>query len=161
MENRMIPIAGDDTFKFACSPAVSCFNACCRDLNQFLMPYDILRLKNRLGITSTAFITQYTSQHIGPETGLPVLTLKADPAAGLECPFVSPSGCRVYEDRPASCRMYPLARAVSRNRETGRITEHFALIREDHCRGFDEGREPTVGEWIAAQGPELNDHSRP
>ena len=158
MENRMTPIGVDEKFKFACSPKVSCFNECCRDLNQFLMPYDILKLKNRLRISSKAFIEQYTSRHTGPETGLPVMTLRADPASGFECPFVSLSGCSVYEDRPASCRMYPLARALSRHRETGRKTEHFALIREDHCRGFEEGPEQTVQEWITRQG--LSEYNR-
>jgi len=33
----------DDTFTFACHPGVSCFNQCCRDVNIFLTPYDIIR----------------------------------------------------------------------------------------------------------------------
>ena len=41
MENDMIPLARDDQFQFACGPEVPCFNACCRDLNQFLTPYDL------------------------------------------------------------------------------------------------------------------------
>src|SRR6056297_2305467 len=46
----------DDFFAFSCYPGISCFNACCRDLNQFLMPYDIIRLKQDVGITSTRFL---------------------------------------------------------------------------------------------------------
>ena len=147
----MIPVSIDDTFQFSCSAKVPCFNECCQDLNQFLTPYDILCLKNHLGITSGAFIERYTTQHTGPETGLPVIALKPDNALKLKCPFVTKAGCSVYNARPSSCRMYPLARAISRCRETGRIIEHFALIKESHCRGFEEETNQTVGQWIQNQ----------
>jgi len=42
----------DDTFKFACHPGISCFNKCCGDVNIFLSPYDVLRMKRRLEMTS-------------------------------------------------------------------------------------------------------------
>jgi uncharacterized protein len=151
MDDEMTPMTPDDRFAFGCDRHVPCFNECCRDLNQFLFPYDIIRLKNCLGISSGEFLERYTKQHSGPETGLPVVTLKPDYASGSACPFVTPSGCRVYENRPASCRMYPLARMVSRNRETGRMTEHYALMKEDHCLGFCEPKTQTVREWIENQ----------
>ncbi|MBW2563944.1 MAG: YkgJ family cysteine cluster protein [Deltaproteobacteria bacterium] len=147
----MISISIDDTFKFSCSAKVPCFNECCQDLNQFLTPYDILCLKNHLGMTSGAFLERYTTQHTGPETGLPVIALKPDDALKLKCPFVTRAGCSVYNARPSSCRMYPLARAVSRSRETGKITEHFALIKESHCRGFEQETTQTVRQWIENQ----------
>ncbi len=138
MTEEMIPIGVDEPLSFECSTDVSCFNACCRDLNQFLTPYDILRLKQHLVITSGEFLKKYTSRHNGPESGLPVVTFKPDPASGNACPFVRESGCSVYPDRPTSCRMYPIARAIVRSRQTGEITEHFALIQEPHCNGFAE-----------------------
>ncbi len=147
----MIPISIEDKFKFSCSAKVPCFNECCRDLNQFLTPYDILCLKNHLGMTSSAFLERYTTQHRGPETGLPVIALKPDDALKFKCPFVTKAGCSVYNARPSSCRIYPLARAVSRSRETGKITEHFALIKESHCRGFEQETTRTVRQWIENQ----------
>jgi Fe-S-cluster containining protein len=84
-----------------------------------------------------------------------VVCLKAAPDNDLRCPFVSEKGCRVYADRPASCRTYPLARAVTRSRETGVVTEHFALMREDHCCGCHEARTQTVNEWLEDQGVAL------
>jgi Fe-S-cluster containining protein len=152
MRTNMKPLSKDDTFRFSCSKQVPCFNNCCRDLNQFLTPYDILRLKNRLGIPSSLFLDQYTAQHSGPESGLPIVTLKSNTANELKCPFVTPSGCSVYEDRPSSCRAYPLVRVVSRSRETGKITECYMLLKEAHCRGFDQGHSQTVREWIDDQG---------
>jgi uncharacterized protein len=151
METQFDPIDIDESFRFGCHSGVPCFNACCRDLTQFLTPYDILRLKNHLGMTSDAFLEKYTIQHDGPQSGLPVVTLKPGDMDRKTCPFVTPQGCRVYEDRPSSCRIYPLARAISRNRETGKITEHFAILREGHCMGFSEEKTQTVREWIEHQ----------
>jgi hypothetical protein len=131
---------------------VPCFNECCRDLNQFLTPFDILRLKNQLGLSSRQFLEQYTTQHIGPESGLPIVTLKPQDQQDRICPFVTPKGCSVYENRPASCRLYPLMRAVARSRETGEMTEQFMVIKEPHCQGFNEGQTQTVRQWIDEQG---------
>ena len=151
MEPDLTPIALQDTFCFACTPDVPCFNACCRDINQFLTPYDILRLKMHLGMSSERFLSQYTYHHTGPESGLPIVTLKPSDRHDLLCPFVTEKGCRVYENRPSSCRMYPLARAVARSRETGEISERFMLLKEPHCLGFNQGNPQSVQQWIADQ----------
>jgi Fe-S-cluster containining protein len=151
VEPDLTAIALQETFCFACTPGVSCFNACCRDLNQFLTPYDILRLKIHLGLSSEQFLSRYTSQHTGPESGLPIVTLKPADSHDLRCPFVTEMGCSVYEDRPSSCRMYPLVRAVARSRKTGEISERFMLVKEPHCLGFNQGSPRTVQQWIGEQ----------
>ena len=152
MEPEIIPLLPAEHFCLKCTPDVPCFNACCRDLNQFLTPYDILRLKNCLGLTSTEFLKRYTISHTGPATGLPIVALKQDPSMDHQCPFVRPEGCAVYADRPSSCRLYPLARGLSRSRESGEITEHFALLKEPHCQGFANGNTFCAADWMAAQG---------
>ena len=151
MEPDLTPIALQDTFCFACTPEVPCFNACCRDLNQFLTPYDILRLKTHLGLLSEQFLSQYTSQHTGPESGLPIVTLKPADNRDLRCPFATKKGCSVYENRPSSCRMYPLVRSAARARKTGEIIEQFMVLREPHCLGFNQGSAQTVRQWIGDQ----------
>ena len=152
MENKIIPLSRNEEFTFTCSNEVSCFNDCCKDLNQFLTPYDILRLKNHLGIKSNHFLEKYTFHQIGPETGLPIISLKSDPASELKCPFVTRSGCGVYEDRPSSCRTYPLVRLLSRSRDTGKITEQYMLLKEPHCHGFNSSQKWTVQKWVEEQG---------
>jgi len=152
MENNIIPITENEEFIFACSNEVRCFNECCKDLNQFLTPYDVVRLKNNLGMKSNHFLQKYTFQQIGPETGLPIISLKSDPATELKCPFVTQSGCSVYEDRPSSCRTYPLIKILSRSRETGKATEKYMLLKEPHCNGFDDGQKWTIQRWIDSQG---------
>ena len=152
MNDSLAPLDPDASFRFGCSPEVACFNECCRDLNQFLTPYDVVRLKNRLGLPSDVFLARYTRRHTGPGTGLPVVTLAPADPARLTCPFVAPSGCRIYPDRPSSCRTYPLVRILRRPRESEGILEEYRLLKEPHCRGFDAARQQTVREWITNQG---------
>jgi hypothetical protein len=158
VNEKLIPIMPDEPFRFACSPEVTCFNECCRDLNQSLYPYDILRLKKGLGLSSSEFLKHYTTRHIGPESGLPIVTLKTTDAGRLTCPLVTEKGCSVYPDRPSSCRIYPLVRAISRCRKTGKITEHFALLKEPHCLGFKGRKDQTVRQWINHQEIAVYNH---
>ena len=151
MDEHMIPLSAEDSFSFACNNRIACFNECCRDLNQFLTPYDVLRIKSALNLSSTEFIQNYCQQHVGPESGMPVLTLKPGDTLDLVCPFVTPSGCKIYEDRPSSCRMYPLARAIARSRETGTITEYFMRLKEPHCLGHHQDNTQTVEKWMRSQ----------
>ena len=158
MQNPVSPLEKHQTFCFTCSPRVACFNACCRDLNQVLTPYDVLCLKQFLEMSSSDFLDKYTEESTGPGTGLPVVSLRFSDADDLACPFVTDAGCRVYPARPASCRTYPLARGVSRNRETGHLSQHWALIREPHCLGFKNGQPQTVDEWVDDQ--QIATHNR-
>ncbi len=161
MEEAFIPVMPGQKFKFGCGPSVSCFNDCCHDLNQFLTPYDIICLKNSLGITSTEFLAKYTTRHAGEQTGLPVIALLTDPATDLACIFLTENGCGIYDARPSSCRMYPLARLARRDRQSGVIREEYMVIRESFCMGHGEGEEWTSEAWIENQGlalyNEMND----
>ncbi|MBA3008712.1 MAG: YkgJ family cysteine cluster protein [Proteobacteria bacterium] len=160
MTEDMIPVHEQDPMPFDCCPENICFNECCRDLNQALTPYDILRLKRNLGISSQVFLKEYTSLHYGPGSGLPIVAFKPNPGTGHECPFVKANGCKVYADRPGSCRLYPLARAIARDRETGEIDEYFALIEEPHCKGFGKKTDLSVRQWMNGQDVALhNQHN--
>ncbi len=151
-EPELIALAPDEPFHFECHPGVSCFNACCQDLNQALTPYDVLQLRQHLGISWNDFLERYAALFIGEATGLPVVSLRFSSARGKKCPFVTPQGCSVYEARPTSCRLYPVARAIQRSRKDGSISEHFALIKEPHCKGFANTLSQTPGQWIESQG---------
>ena len=54
----------DSRFTFRCHKDVKCFTKCCRGINIILTPYDIIRMKNRLGLTSDEFLSIYTVPHI-------------------------------------------------------------------------------------------------
>jgi len=144
---------GEGTFHFRCHKGISCFTACCADLSLVLTPYDIVRLKNRLGLTSDEFIDRYTEPKLDEPYRFPMLRLLMNEDDRRSCPFVTPEGCTVYEDRPAACRIYPLGRAaMSLDDPKEKIRERFFLVRESHCRGFEENREWTAAEWMAGEG---------
>jgi hypothetical protein len=144
-------LASGNSFRFRCHPAVPCFNACCGDLNLMLTPFDVLRLRARLGLPSGEFIAAFADQFAAPDTGFPMLRLRmVENVPGRPCPFVRAAGCSVYPDRPGACRTYPLGRAA-RVGGNGEIVEQFFIVREEHCRGFEEDAPWTSGDWLADQ----------
>lgn len=147
------------SFHFRCHPGVSCFTKCCRNMNIILTPYDIIRLKNRLGLNADMFLNLYAKPEILQETMVPVARLKMLEKEGGRCPFVTPEGCQVYSDRPVCCRYYPIGIASLRQQElqSGDEEEFFFLIKEEHCEGFKEPDEWTVDSWRADQEADLYD----
>ncbi len=148
----------DDSFCFDCHAGVSCFNQCCRNLNLFLYPYDVLRLKNNLGISTTAFIDQYVDVVMRDGNYFPEVLLSMSETREKTCPFLTENGCRVYPDRSYSCRMFPVEQGLQYDDagKNGRMVYFFRP--PDFCRGQDEKRLLTVKEWIADQ--EADDYVR-
>ncbi|MBI4766487.1 MAG: YkgJ family cysteine cluster protein [Deltaproteobacteria bacterium] len=142
----------NNTFSFACHPGLSCFTECCRDLRLALTPYDILRLKNKLGVNSGDFLDQYTTVKPGEHNGFPAVLLKMGEDEVRPCPCVTPSGCRIYEDRPGACRIYPIGRASSRTQGQEQAREFHFVVKEPHCQGFNEPEQWTVEHWALDQG---------
>ena len=144
-------------FKFKCHPGVSCFTKCCRGINIILTPYDVILLKNRLGLSSEEFLAIYTEPHIMEKTDLPVVTLKLLDDEQQSCPFVRDDGCIVYQDRPTTCRYYPLGVASLTHKEGADDEGFYFFVDEAHCRGFEEDQEWTVAEWRKDQGVDRHD----
>jgi len=142
----------ESKFKFACHKNVPCFNSCCGDVNIFLTPYDIIRLKKNLGISSTDFLKKYTISPFDKNLGYPVLLLKMNDDEKKSCPLVSEAGCTVYHDRPWACRMYPIGLAMPGENSDELNKEFYFLLKEDACKGFNEDNEYTIGEWLDDQG---------
>ncbi len=139
-------------FAFSCHPGVPCFNDCCGDVNIFLTPYDIIRLKNNLGISSTELLKKYTISPFDQNLKYPVILLQMGDDPKKKCPFVTGEGCRVYPDRPWACRMYPLGLASPGDDSQELDKEFYFLLKEDICKGFLERKSQTVGDWLKEQG---------
>ena len=137
-------LSAESTFSFSCHKNLPCFTQCCRDINIFLTPYDILRIKKRLGISSEDFLSQYALSLIAEGSGFPLVILKMCEDQDKRCPFVGPAGCSIYEDRPWSCRMYP----VDRGEREG---EFRFMVDPSICLGMKEKREWTVREYLCDQ----------
>lgn len=142
----------DDKFVFRCDPELDCFTKCCRDVTIVLTPYDILRLKRALGMSSSDFLEAHTLTPCFPSQKFPLVILKME-GQSKQCPFLSVHGCSVYKDRPWSCRMYPLGTAEPKQPTAEAQPFHFVVI-EDVCQGHRTGKEISVRDWMVEQGAE-------
>ena len=148
----------DSPLKFECHPGVSCFTACCHNIKIILTPYDILILRKRLGMPAHEFITQYTQPTYLEKTDMPGVQIKLREDTN-GCPFVTPEGCTVYTDRPSACRYYPVGMADFHEGGTNDAQEEkfFFIVKEPHCKGFEEEKEWTIRDWRSDQGVDVRD----
>ena len=147
----------DSKIKFRCHKGVRCFTQCCRGIRILLTPYDVIRLKNRMGISSEDFLAIYTEPQLLEKTDLPVITLKLLDDEAKSCPFVREDGCLMYADRPSTCRYYPLGVASLSHKDSADDEGFFILIEEPHCKGFEEDKVWTIRDWRKDQGVDIDD----
>ncbi len=139
----------DDKFKFSCHRGLACYNTCCCDVNIFLTPYDVLRMRRSTGLSSEEFLKRYTIALLG-EDGLPLVVLKMMKDENKTCHFVTPDGCSIYRDRPWSCRMYPVFPVSARE-------EEFLIEQKSSCLGVREEKQWTPREWKKDQDIDIYD----
>ncbi|MFP7755121.1 YkgJ family cysteine cluster protein [Thermodesulfobacteriota bacterium B35] len=148
----------DSRLQFECHPGVSCFTACCHNIKIILTPYDILILRKRLGMPAHEFLSLYTQPTYLEKTDMPGVQIKLTDDRKA-CPFVTPDGCTVYSDRPSACRYYPVGMADFHEGGSNDAAEEkfFFIVKEPHCKGFEEPKVWTIGEWRADQGVDVRD----
>ena len=147
----------DSKIKFKCHPGVSCFTACCGNINIILTPYDILRLRKALNLTSDEFLLRFTTPVYLEKTDLPGVKLHLDENG--RCPFVTDEGCIVYPHRPTTCRYYPVGMSFfHEGASEGRQSEEFYfLVKESHCKGHEEEQVMTIKDWREDQNIDESD----
>ena len=137
-------LTAESPFRFSCNDNLPCFTQCCRDVNIYLTPYDVLRLRRALKLSSAEVLEQYTRYFLAGAGSIPVVQLLMDPGT-LYCQLVTDLGCAVYEDRPWSCRMYPLDVAEQEG-------QYVTVVEKKRCLGLGEPSSSTAGEWLQGQG---------
>ena len=145
------------TFCFDCHPRLDCFTHCCSDVNIVLTPADVLALSRRTGLTTSEFLDRHTLSPITKELHLPVVMLRMGEAPEKRCPFVSESGCSVYDARPWACRMYPVGMALPPARAGVPPEPSWFLFEDDFCHGRRETRTWSVATWQRDQGVDARD----
>lgn len=142
-QKKSIKMDPDQIFHFHCGPGLSCYTQCCQDVTIALTPYDVLRLKNALNVTSQEFLDAHTVILGRENQMIPLVFLKMN-EEDKRCPFVADDGCRVYADRPWACRMFPLDMSSD---------GMFELIADpEKCRGLQEETPTRIGDWLVEQG---------
>ncbi|RJQ61467.1 MAG: YkgJ family cysteine cluster protein [Desulfobacteraceae bacterium] len=138
-----------DRFSFRCHSSISCFNRCCRNLNLFLYPYDVIRLKKHLSLTSDRFLDEHADIVMRPDNFFPEVLLRMAEDPERSCPFSTETGCSVYLERPYSCRMFPVEQGALFD---GKRIEMVHFFRPpDFCMGRYEAWPNTTESWKAGQ----------
>ena len=150
-----IRIKEKDTFCFRCHPEVECFNRCCLNLNLFLYPYDVIRLKQSLGLSSDEFLERYVDIVLRPTNFFPDVLLRMAENPERTCSFLIESGCSVYPDRPDTCRKFPIEQGILYDADHGKETPVHFFRPPDFCHGQYEKKEWTIAAWTRNQEAEL------
>ena len=140
-----------ESFAFKCHSGVSCFNLCCRNLDLFLNPYDVIRLKQNLAITSDQFIEEYTDIVVRPGHHFPDVMLQMADNEEKTCPFLSEAGCLVYPDRPQTCRSFPVEHGLYYDAEKDKTSLVHFFRPPKFCQGRHETATWTLTSWEADQ----------
>jgi Fe-S-cluster containining protein len=142
---------GSAPLQFRCRKGIACWNACCSNIDIALTPVDIVRLKQRLGLSSHEFLAQHTVPYEMEKDG--IAGVKIRPVdGGTACRWMTPEGCSVYEDRPTACRYYPVALLSMRKQDESVDRQSYAIVREDHCLGHAEPCTRSIDDYRAEQG---------
>jgi Fe-S-cluster containining protein len=141
-------VSAESSFCFHCHAGLACFNRCCREATIILSPYDILRLSRSLGLTTGEFLRRHTRRETEAASNLPLVLVKQARTGG--CPWLGETGCQVYGDRPAACRLFPITQGSELTQEG--VRDRLFLRRLDYCQGFTGDQEWTVAAWQADQG---------
>ncbi|HRC38230.1 MAG TPA: YkgJ family cysteine cluster protein [Rubrivivax sp.] len=150
-------LEGTAALQFQCRKGIACWNACCSNIDISLTPYDIVRLKQHLELSSSEFLNRYTVPYEMEKDGIAGVKLRPVDG-GTACRFMTDAGCGVYADRPTACRYYPVALLSMRKQDESVDRQYYAIVREDHCLGHREPRTQTIDEYRAEQGlPEYDD----
>ncbi len=133
-----------DDFLFVCKPGVECFTSCCGNVNIYLAPYDVVRLRKNLKMGSREFLDQYTTLLKGSNPLVPLVLLKMNEDEKKRCQFVTEDGCKVYGDRPWACRMFPLDLEIK--------GKYSFITDENRCKGLLQDHTWKVSDWLDSQG---------
>lgn len=136
----MKKVEKDGTFHFECSRS----GECCRHMEIFLNPYDILRMAEALGMTTIQLIQDHVLFLENKQQGILKPVLKA--AREGVCAFNSNRLCKIHRDRPLPCRLFPIAR----------MDEDYHLQQVSYCKGLSSRRKQDVASYI--QEEEAQEH---
>lgn len=136
--------------QFSCHKGISCWNACCKSADITLTPYDIIRLKEATGKDSSAVLQEHTVPFTMDSDGMPGIKLRTTNEGA--CLFMDEeAGCTIYENRPSSCRYYPLGNLSMKKADQAHENQHFVLVKEPHCKGHEEDRGINIQDYREEQ----------
>lgn len=137
----------DLPFQFHCHPQVSCYLVCCHNVDLLLFPFDLILLKNHLGVHSKDLLERHVDLCEGSHPFFPGIKLRMLADKRRSCPFLDENGCQVYRNRPSACRTYPLERGVERPAPGQKLKIHYFMTHHPYCKGHFEARTYSIDQW--------------
>jgi Fe-S-cluster containining protein len=116
-------------------------------------------MRKRLDMSAAEFLHTYTEPTYLEKTDFPGVAMKLTDEQ--RCPFIKSKkeGCMIYSDRPTACRYYPVGMANFHEgaQENQAAEAFYFVVKEPHCKGFEEDKTWTIKEWREDQGVDLRD----
>lgn len=138
----------DDTFTFGCK---MCGNCCRKREEPIVMTgVDVFYIAKALGINTVEVAQKYLNWSIGPDSKLPIATLRE--RLDGSCVLMRKSKCTIQNMKPVVCAIFPLGRMLQP--ETG---EYQYFFQPSGCHGDGGDTKHTLREWISGFGIEERD----
>ena len=128
-----------EKFNFKCQMTGNC----CYKMEIFLNPFDILQIASALGTSTTETIDRYLLFLENRKQGFPRPIFKA--AREGFCSFNIDKKCTIHQNRPLSCRLFPLAKKKNIIYNTN----------SDFCLGLKIGEEISLQDYLLQEGAGL------
>jgi Fe-S-cluster containining protein len=129
---RGFTLARSTPFSYECRAC----SRCCRGKVIHLNPYEVARLAEVVGASTTEVLARWTSE------GGATLARRDDGT----CVFLGPEGCTVHPGRPLVCRLYPLGRRLEPDG-----SERFAELEPHPQTEGVYGEEGTIDVFLQRQ----------
>lgn len=132
----------NDPFPFKCR---GCGHLCCTEQDILVMPHEALRIEFLLKRSGRKTGLHWMVMTHGSGTGLPLGLLSMDTPSN-RCIFSQSvrenhtlvgALCTIRDARPAPCRIFPLGRALSFNKDEKDKAADYELRLVDRCPGFE------------------------
>jgi len=81
----------------------------------------------------------------------PEVLLRMSEVESKACPFLESSGCRVYSDRPHTCRLFPVEQGLIYQAQSPKPQPVHFFKPPEFCRGHFETRHWTPAQWSENQ----------
>jgi Fe-S-cluster containining protein len=130
---RGFVLARTTPFSYRCQAC----SRCCRNKGIRINPYEVARLAEALGTTTTDVLARWTTE------GGSMLAAREDGT----CVFLGAGGCTVHAGRPLVCRLYPLGR--SRDPDGA---ERFAELEPVADSDGVYGEDGSIDDYLRSQG---------
>lgn len=138
----------DDTFTFGCK---MCGNCCRKRSEPIVMTgVDVFFIAKALGIDTVEVAQKYLNWNIGPDSKLPIATLRE--RLDGSCVLMRNSKCTIQNMKPVVCAIFPLGRMLSP--QTG---EYQYFFQPSGCAGDGGDTKHTLREWLSGFGIEERD----